>query len=76
MAPEGLGLPNSTRQAEATALTGFQLAMVCSHEGMPCVGTKTFDTKASGKMTMKTMPCADSAPETTMPRQAFIQVSA
>ena len=69
-------MPNSVRQAEATALTGFQLAIVASHEGMPCVGTKTFDTKASGNMKMKTIPCADSAPATAMPRQAFSQVSA
>ena len=69
-------MPNRFRQAEATALTGFQLAIVASHAGMPCVGTKTFDTKASGNMTMNTMPCADSAPETAMPRQAFSQVNA
>lgn len=44
IADAGLGLPNSARQAEATALTGRQLAMVPSHENIM----------------MNTMPWADS----------------
>jgi hypothetical protein len=42
-------LPNSCLQADATALTGFQFAIVCSHAGcIPCVDTKAFETMASG----------------------------
>ena len=33
MVPEGLGFPHRWRRAEATALTGFQSAMVRSHAG-------------------------------------------
>ena len=63
-------------QAEATALTGFQLATVASQAGMPCVGTKTLDTNASGNMTMKAIPCADSGLETASAMLEASQVSA
>ena len=58
--PDGFGLPKSTRTDAVTALTGFQLASVSSHFGMPCVGTNAFDTKESGNSTMKATPCAAS----------------
>src|SRR5664280_1452772 len=68
---EGFGLPHRVLQAEATALTGFQLAIVASHAGIPWVGTKTLETKASGNTRMKTMPWAVSALETAIPTLAL-----
>ena len=73
---DGFGLPHSSRHAEATALTGFQLAMVCSQAGIPCVGTKTLETNASGKTTMNTMPCAASGLENAIPTAPLTHESA
>ena len=76
MDADGFGLPNSVRAAAVTALTGFQLAIVCSHAGIPCVGTIALDTIASGKKMTSPMPCADSGPFDTIPRHAQAHESA
>lgn len=57
MTDAGLGLPKRFRQADATALTGFQFATTRSQAGMPWVGTKVFDTNTIGKKKMN--PAAD-----------------
>ena len=67
---DGLGFPNRSRTAAATALTGFQLAITCIQPGMPWVGTMAFETIASGNKTISPTPWADSGPFETMPRQA------
>jgi hypothetical protein len=44
--------------------------MSCNQWGMPVVGTMALDTKAKGNRTINPIPCADSGPLDTMPRQA------
>ena len=73
---DGFGLPKKCRAAAVTALTGFQFAMTWSQPGIPDVGTIAFETMASGNKMMSPMPCADSGPFETMPRQAQAQESA
>ena len=43
---DGFRLPNSSRAAAATALTGFQSAIVRRISGMRCVGTSVLETNA------------------------------
>ena len=73
MVAEGLGFPQSCRAPAATALTGFQLATVCNHPGMCCVGTSAFDTNTSGNRTMKPKDVADSGLLLLSPTHAAIQ---
>ena len=70
MAADGLGLPKSSRQADAMALTGFQLARVRIQAGMPAVGTRALDTMARGNRITRPIPCADSGLLEVMPRHA------
>ena len=67
---DGLGLPKRCRTAAVTALTGFHVAMACSHPGMLFVGTRAFDTMARGNRMISPIPWADSGPLETIPRQA------
>ena len=69
-------MPNSSRHAAATALIGFQLAIVCSNVGSPCVGTKAFDMNVIGRNTMNAVACAASTFFITMPRHAPAQLMA
>ena len=70
---DGLGLPNSSRAAAATALTGFQSAIVRNTSGIRWVGTRAFDTNASGNRITSPVLWADSGPLLRMPRQAQAQ---
>ena len=70
-----VGLPNSCRMAAASALTGFQSAMVRSHGGIPEVGTKTLDTVVNGKTRIPACPAPSSVPMTS-PRYMPTQVAA
>ena len=71
-----MGLPQRSRTAEVTELTGFQLAISLSQLGMWRVGTKALEMKASGKMMMKPTDIADSGALAMIPAQAVGQVSA
>ena len=75
MVDDGFGLPHSSRTAAATALTGFQAAIVPSQVGRPLVGTKALDTNASGNRMISPIDCADSGPFTPRPMQAPNQLS-
>ena len=70
MEADGFGFCHSWRAAEATALTGFQSAIVRSTGGIRWVGTRALDTMARGKRMTRPTPWADSGPLLTMPRQA------
>src|SRR5690242_18626651 len=72
---DGFGLPQSSRTAAATALTGFQAAILPSHAGRWFVGTNAFDTNASGNRMMSPIDCADSGPFTARPMHAPNQLS-
>src|SRR6478735_6714129 len=74
-ADAGLGFPNRLRVAPATAEIGFQVAIVCSHPGMPWVGTKHVDTNDAGKSTISPTACADSGSPTMSPITAVNQLS-
>src|SRR5690349_20965834 len=72
----GFGLPNSSRNAPATADTGFHSAMGCIQPGSPWVGTIALDTKAIGNSTRRPMPWADSGSLTDKPTHAISQLIA
>src|SRR5580658_146121 len=72
----GLGLPNRWRHEAATALRGFQLAMVRNHAGMPWVGTNALETKDRGRNTMNPIAWAASGLRSNMPAQAPAHVMA
>ena len=76
MVADGLGLWNSGRAAAVTALTGFQLAIVCRIGGMWAVGTSALETNAIGNRITSPIPCADSGLLLTMPTQAQAHESA
>ncbi len=69
-------MPHSPRAAAVTALTGFQLAIVRSTNGMCCVGTSALEMIASGKKITSPVPCADSGLWLTIPRHAHVHDSA
>ena len=62
-------------QAAATALIGFQSAMVRSQGGMPPVGTKTLEIAVTGNTRIDACPAASSLPSTS-PMYMPIQVAA
>jgi hypothetical protein len=71
MIEDGFGLPKSCLQADVTALTGFQLAIVCSHVGfIPWVDTTAFDTRAIGNRMTSPIPWAVSGFLVVSPKQA------
>src|SRR3954447_2003042 len=72
----GLGLPNSSRQAELVELTGFHSAIVRSTVGMPSVGTKAFEMKVNGKKKTKPTTFAVSVVRANMPTTAPTQIIA
>ncbi len=76
MEADGFGFCQRVRAAEATALTGFQSAMVRSTGGIRWVGTSALETMARGKRITSPTPWADSGPLEMMPRQAQPQDSA
>src|SRR5262249_3754975 len=69
------GLPNSSRTAVASALTGFQSAIVRSQAGIPLVGTNTLDTIVTGNTRIDACPAACSLPKTS-PTYMPIEVGA
>ena len=74
MVADGFGLPKSCLQADATALTGFQLAIVASHVGfIPWVDTSAFDTIANGNRMTSPIPWAVSGFLVMSPKQAHPQ---
>ena len=60
------GLPNNCRAAAATALTGFQSAIVRSQAGMPPVGTNTLDSMVTGKIRIEACAAVCSLPMTRL----------
>src|SRR6187200_1110285 len=65
----GFGLPHRSRQADASALTGFHSAIGCSQFGKESGGTKTFEMKVIGKSTVKPTWFAASTVRTVSPSQ-------
>src|SRR5690606_28709276 len=70
------GLPNRTRAASASAVTGFQAAIVCSGPGMVEVGTNVLATNVSGNSATNAMPVTPSGVDTTLPSRTPIQIMA
>src|SRR5436190_1858216 len=68
----GLGLPNSWRQAEVMTLIGFHSVNGWSHVGIVAMGTNALDTNDSGKMTMNETCWATSTVGTDSPSQTPI----
>jgi hypothetical protein len=68
-------LPNSSRTAAASALTGFQSAIARSQAGIPPVGTNTLDSIVTGNTRIDACPAACSLPSTS-PTYMPIQVAA
>src|SRR3954452_19776521 len=70
-----LPLPNSTRLAATVAVTGFQVAMCCSHSGMPWMGTNALDRNVKGNSHTKPAVFAVSEFGTDRPIHAPIHVN-
>src|SRR3954464_13611672 len=72
----GEGLPNSSRSAPATALSGLYSAICLSGAGRPPIGTKIADRNIVGNSTVNPTVCAASALRTTMPSSVPIHTPA
>ena len=71
-----VGLPNSSRIAATTTLTGFHAANHCSTVGSELIGTNALLRNVSGNTTMKPMPITASGERTASPIYVPIQIIA
>ena len=71
-----VGLPNRSRSAAVTALIGFHSANWRSPSGRSPVATNVLARNVSGKIRMKTTPCAASAERTSRPSMIPAQIIA
>src|SRR3954452_6797317 len=70
------GLPNSSRTAATSTLTGLSEAIHCRMLGIDSIGTNALLMNVSGKMTTKATPITASGDRTSMPIHVPTQIIA